>query len=111
MTINQEKADQLIRDLSGIHTLAEMIKIYYLNSIKDTRFRKPKIQGKATKIQEFAHSIQTQELKDYLKVKKEYEEVMADEHCLQLWRILDHFLFADTKALEEFADALEKNEI
>lgn len=106
----EQRAEQLVRDLSGISTLCELIKIYYYRSIKDTRFRNPKIADKAEKIKKFAESIQNKELIGYIKVREDFKDIMENEHALQLWRIFDKFLFAHTEQLEEFADGVENME-
>lgn len=109
MTIEQRR-ETLFKNLAGIAMLCELIKIYYINSIKDTRFRNPKIQSKADKIISFANSIQNKELGDAVRLKAETKEEMEDEHALQLWRIMDYFMFMPTDKLEEFADELHKIE-
>lgn len=88
----------------GIHALCELIKIYYMLAIKDTRFRNPRIQSKADKIKEFATSITDKELKDLILMQN--RDVFEDEHSLQLWNIFNTFLLKPTEALEEFAEGL-----
>lgn len=92
----------------GIHALCELIKIYYMLAIKDTRFRNPRIQSKADKIKEFACSITDKELKDLIRLQN--KDVFEDEHSLQLWNIFNTFLLKPTEALEEFADSLAELE-
>lgn len=103
-----EKEKQFADSILGIHALCELIKIYYYNSIKDTRFKNPRITSKADKIKEFADSIAGKELRDLIVMK--HRDVFEDEHALQLWRIFNHFLLKPTAALEEFADGIEKME-
>lgn len=103
----QQKREKLFQELACISMLAELIKIYYANSIQDTRFRNPKIQSKADKIKSFAESIQKKELGDAVRIIPEHADMMENEHAVQLWRIMDYFAFMPTKKLEEFADGLE----
>lgn len=104
----QKRAEQLVRELAGISTLCELIKIYYYNSIKGTRFKNPRIQDKAEKIKSFAESIQKKELGGYIEVKKDFKETMENEQSLHLWRIFNHLVFCETSKLEKIADDIEK---
>lgn len=110
MTLEQKK-QKLFKELASISMLCELIKIYYVNSVQDTRFRNPRIADKASKIQSFADSIQKRELKDAVRVLPNHADEMANEHALQLWRIMDYFMFMPTAQLEEFAEGLEKMEV
>lgn len=103
----QQKREKLFQELASISMLAELIKIYYANSIQDTLFRNPKIQSKADKIKSFAESIQKKELGDAVRIIPEHADMMENEHAVQLWRIMNYFAFRPTKVLEEFADGLE----
>lgn len=104
-----DREQRFVKDLAGICTLCEMVKIYYINSIKGTRFRNPRISSKADKIKEFAHSIQSKELKGYVKMRSEWVEEFEDEHALALFRVFDQLLFAPTDEINRIADELEGN--
>lgn len=106
MTI-EEKRELLTKNLASISLLCELINIYYLNSVKDTRFRSPKTQSKAQKIQEFVKSIQSKELGHAIKLKDESRDEMENNHALQLFRLFDHFVFMPTASIEEFMDGIE----
>lgn len=109
MTI-EERRELLTKNLASISLLCELINIYYINSIKDTRFRSPKTQSKAKKIQEFAKSIQSKELGKVIKLKDESRDEMENNHALQLFRLFDHFVFMPTASIEEFMDGIDKIE-
>ncbi len=106
MTIDKRK-ERFVKDLSGIHLLCELIKIYHLSSMEGTRFKNQRIADKAEKIKSFANSIQNKELKGYIEFDPKKAEFMENEHSLQLWRIMDYFMFQPTDQLEEFADSVE----
>lgn len=105
----EKRRELLTKNLASISFLCELINIYYINSIKDTKFRSPRTQSKAQKIQEFVKSIQSKELGQAIKLKADSKDKMENEHALQLFRVFDHFVFMPTDQLEEFADSLDKD--
>lgn len=103
--ITEEAVANLLEHVQLIGLSAEIIKIEYQSRLVDTRFKNPNINNHAKRIKESANMIQTHLASLTYNKDREFFEY---EYCVQLHRVLKHFMQLRIDQLETFMEGIEK---
>lgn len=100
----QEKEKEILRSVSSIHTLADLILIEYQQFLCEKPFAMPILNQKARRIKQDAEDIKKQ-LYTLVNIKDKEE---TEEHVLEMTRLVKLFSTMHLTQLRAFLDKVEQ---
>ena len=100
----KEKELEILRSVSSIHTLADLVLIEYQQFLCEKPFSMPVLNQKAKRIKQDAEDIK-KHLYILVNVKDKEE---SEEHMLQMSRLVRLFSTMDVRQLTSYLDKIEE---
>lgn len=100
----KEKELEILRSVSSIHTLADLIIVEYFQCLVEKPFSMPILNQKAKRIKQDAEDIKKQ-LYNLVNIKDKEE---SEEHMLQMSRLVRLFSTMDVRQLTSYLDKIEE---